>query len=149
MDTHAYHTHSCMCRQFSHIRTCTPTLSLAWCEYTHSHTHDRNSHTHAHSLTHASGIQAHTHTFKLTQSHTYTHLQGTLTHGHPPTGALTLRHTCICARAGPRPSHGWAGRAGQFGGELLAEEASRLQAPAGLEPEGGPGRPARAGALRR
>lgn len=100
-------------------------------------------HTHTHSLTHASGIQAHTHTFKLTQSHTSTHLQGTLTHGHPPTGALTLRHTCIRARAGPRPSHGWAGRAGQLAGELLAEEASRLQASAGLEPEGGPGRPAR------
>ena len=146
MDTHAYHIHSCVCRQFSHILTCTPTLSLALV-YTHSHTHMMESHTHSHTF--IDSRLGYTGPHSHVQSHTYTRLQGTLTHGHPPTGALTLRHTCICARAGPRPSHGWAGSPGQFGGELLAEEASRLQAPTGLEPEGGPGRPARAGALRR
>ena len=98
------HIHSCKCRQFSHIRTCTPTLSLAL-EYTHSHTHDGKSYTltHIHRLTprvyRPTSTQSSSH--NLTLTHIFMAHSRMDTHPQVPSHSGTHAYA---PGAGPRPT---------------------------------------------
>lgn len=104
-------------------------------------------HTPAHSLTHASGIQAphptRSSSHSLTRPHIFRAHSWTPTHR-----CLTLRHTCIRARAGSKtlPPGGLAAGAA-CGAELLAERREQVAGLGGAGARGGPGG-RRAGALR-